>query len=153
MHVNVAYPDAEAEIAILQLVRNENQGVKTQSPDKISQTVLFAARQEILQLHMDPSVEQYIVQLVIATREAHRYDEEFAGYIEFGVSPRATIALDRCARAHAWLQGKDYVSPDDVQAIIHDVLRHRLIISYEAEANNISRDDVISRLLELVAVG
>jgi MoxR-like ATPase len=69
------------------------------------------------------------------------------------VSPRATIALDRCARAHAWLQGKDYVSPDDVQAIIHDVLRHRLIISYEAEANNISRDDVISRLLELVAVG
>jgi MoxR-like ATPase len=153
MHVNIDYPESEAEQQILQLVRNENKGIDTSKPEVISQQTLFDARKEILSLHMDESLEQYIVQLIIATRQASKYDSELAKWIEFGVSPRATIALDRTARAHAWLQGKDFVSPDDVQAVIHDILRHRIIISYEAEANNISKDQVIDKIVELVPVG
>lgn len=153
MHVNIGYPDAEAELEILKIVRNENMGSQVEKPHIITQELLFSARKDILELHMDASLEQYIVQIVMASREAQHYDPVLASWIEFGVSPRATIALDRCARAHAWLQGKDYVSPDDVQAVAHDILRHRIIISYEAEANNISKDQVITKILELVPVG
>lgn len=154
LHVNVGYPDAAAEQKILQLVRNEfRQQQAVSRPAPIDQQTLFAARQEVLDLHMTESVERYIVQLVIATRQAKAYDAELASWIEYGVSPRATIALDRCARAHAWLLGKDYVSPDDVQAVVHDVFRHRLIPGFEAEANGISRDDIIRKVVSLVAVG
>ena len=154
LHVNVSYPNAESEQKILQLVRNEfrHQSDVT-PPSPITQSTLFAARQEVLALHMAESVERYIVQLVIATRQAKAYDAELASWIEYGVSPRATIALDRCARAHAWLAGKDYVSPDDVQAVVHDVFRHRLIPGFEAEANGISRDDITRKIVSLVAVG
>ncbi len=153
LHVNVDYPDAEAESKILQLVRNEfKQQDPVTAPESMSQAVLFSARQQVLNLHMDPSVEQYIVQLVIASRKPAAYDEALASWIEFGVSPRATIALDRCARAHAWLAGKDYVSPDDVQAVFHDIMRHRLLLSFEAEASGMSKDDISDRILERVPV-
>ncbi len=154
LHVNVGYPDAESEQKILQLVRNEFKQTQTISrPLLINQSTLFAARQEVLALHMAESVEQYIVQLVIATRQAKKYSAELASWIEYGVSPRATIALDRCARAHAWLAGKDYVSPDDVQAVVHDIFRHRLILSFEAEANGLTKDDITDKVVALVPVG
>ena len=153
LHVNVDYPGAEAEQQILQLVRNEFKQLETaQPPAEMSQSLLFTARQEVLNLHMDAAVEQYIVQIIIATRQPQAYDEQLASWIDFGVSPRATIALDRCARAHAWLAGKDYVSPDDVQAVVHDVLRHRLLLSFEAEASGLSKDDITDRIIELVPV-
>lgn len=152
MHTNIDYPDAEAEKTILQLVRKENQGEQQAMPTPITQEQLFACRQEVLAIHMDEKLEQYLIQLIIATRKPDFYDEELARWIEFGASPRATIALDRCARAHAWLSDKDFVSPDDIHAVVHDVLRHRIIISYEAEANNISKDQVIEHLLSKVPV-
>ena len=104
-------------------------------------------------MHMADAVEQYIVQLVIASRDPGHYSEQLSGWIEYGGSPRATIALDRCARAHAWLAGRDFVSPDDVQAVAADALRHRLLLSFEAEANGVTPDQVISELLALVPVG
>ncbi len=152
MHVSIDYPKAEAEREILKLVRNENMGKQAQAPAPLKQSELFAARQEVLAMHMDSSVEEYIVQLIIATRQAEHYSQDLANCIEFGVSPRATIALDRSARAHAWLAGQDYVSPDDVQAVAPDVLRHRLLLSYEAEAANISKDEIIADLLNKVPV-
>ena len=153
MHVNVGYPDAEAEAKILKLTRNEAAHQSTTLPSRLPQDVVFAARKESLALHMSEAVENYMVQLVIATREPTPYSEQLANWIEFGGSPRATIALDRCARAHAWLKGQDFVGPDDVQAVAADVLRHRLILSFEAEANGITPDQVISELLALVPVG
>jgi len=101
---------------------------------------------------MAESVEEYIVQLIIASRQPEAYSEELATWIEYGASPRATIGLDRCARAHAWLAGRDFVSPDDVATIAHDVLRHRLVVSYEGEIAGITSDGVIDRLLELVPI-
>ena len=151
MHINVDYPDAAAELEILRAVRAEAQG-KAGSPTVISQQQIQAARQAILALHMSEAVEQYMVQLVVASRDAEALDPELAQWLEVGASPRATIALDRCARAHAWLQGRDYVSPDDVQAVAHDVLRHRLIMSFEAEADGRKKDDLIDRLLQAVPV-
>jgi MoxR-like ATPase len=153
MHVVVDYPDAEAERQILKLVRNEASQSNSKTPaESISQSSLFAARQEILALHCAPAIEEYIVQLVMATRQPQQYNEQLATALEYGASPRATIALDRCSRAHAWLEGRDFVSPDDVQAIAHDVLRHRLILSFEAEANGLSTDQVIDELLTQVPV-
>jgi MoxR-like ATPase len=137
MHVEVSYPDAAAETKILQLARNEAAGEAEPDPAEISQETLFAARKAVLGIHMAPAVEEYIVQLVVASREPARYDSELGAWLEFGASPRATIALDRCARAHAWLSGRDFVTPDDVQAVAMDCLRHRLIISFEAEASGV----------------
>ncbi len=153
LHVNVDYPDAAAEAEILRLTRAEaSAGQEQQQPSQISQEAIFAAREEILALHMSEAVEQYIVQLVIASRQPGAYSEQLAGWIEYGGSPRATIALDRCARAHAWLAGRDFVGPDDVQAVAGDVFRHRLLLSFEAEANGVSTDQVIGELLSLVPV-
>ena len=101
-------------------------------------------------MHMAPTVEEYIVQLINATRRPAQYNEDLANLIEYGASPRATIALDRCARAYAWLQGKDFVSPDDVQAVIHDCLRHRLILTFEAEATGVNSDQAIDQLIAVV---
>jgi len=153
MHVNVDYPDASAEMEILRLTRAEASASSTARPRPLAQDTVFAARQEVLAMHMSSPVEQYIVQLVIASRKPGAYSGELAGWIEYGGSPRATIALDRCARAHAWLRGQDYVSPDDVQAVAGDVFRHRLLLSFEAEANGVTPDRVISELLALVPVG
>tara|TARA_R110001599_G_scaffold353883_1_gene602237 strand:+ start:23577 stop:24590 length:1014 start_codon:yes stop_codon:yes gene_type:complete len=153
MHVSVDYPDASAETEILRLTRAEASRDSTPAPHPLRQETIFSARQELLAMHMASPVEQYIVQLVIASRKPEAYSKELAGWIEYGGSPRATIALDRCARAHAWLKGQDYVSPDDVQAVAADVLRHRLILTFEAEANGITPDQVIRELLALVPVG
>lgn len=151
MHVTIDYPDIETERRILRLVRGEAAaGGATEHPQALSQELIFAARKDALALHMSEAVEEYIVQLVMATRQAERYNPELANWIEYGASPRATISIDRCARAHAWLQGKDFVTPDDVQAIIHDVIRHRIILSFEAEANGLRKDEVISKLLDAV---
>ncbi len=154
MHVFVGYPDIDAERKILQLVRNEalTDNSTATAPDicLTSQATIMQARQQVLSIHMSDNIEEYIVQLVIATRTPEIYDQELAGWLEYGASPRATIALDRCARAHAWLQNKDFVTPDDVQAIAHDVLRHRIILSFEAEANGHHKDEIISRLIDIV---
>ena len=152
MHVRVSYPDAAAEQQILRLARNEASGERARPAATVSQADIFAARQAVLSIHMAPAVEEYIVQLIVGTREAGRYDSELAEWLEFGASPRATIALDRCARANAWIAGRDYVSPDDVQAVAHDCLRHRLIVSFEAEAAGISSDQIIERLIERIPV-
>ena len=153
LHVKVDYPDAAAETNILRLTRSEANRTPTALPQALSQDAVFAARKETLAMHMADPVEQYIVQLVIATRNPGQYSEQLSNWIEFGGSPRATIALDRCSRAHAWLRGQDFVSPDDVQAIAADVFRHRLLLSFEAEANGVTPDQVIEELLALVPVG
>ena len=155
MHVRVDYPSVEAERQILQLVRNEaiSANEPLLAPPLLHQETIFAARQQVLTLHSAPAVEEYIVQLVMASRQPEKYSSDLAAWIDFGASPRGTIALDSCARAHAWLQGKDFVSPDDVQAVAADVLRHRLILSFEAEANGITTDAVIDELLRLGPVG
>ena len=153
MQVNVSYPDAEAETRILKLARREASGSTPAPPQPLTLEAVFKARQAVLSVHMAEAVEAYIVQLVIATREPGAYDNELSDWLEFGASPRATIALDRCARANAYLHGRDYVSPDDVQAVVTDCLKHRLILSFEAEAAGVTRAQVINRLLETVAVG
>lgn len=152
LHVQVDYPNAAAELEILRTVRAEQKQEQQGEAPKLSQENLFAARREVLALHMDVAVEEYIVQLVIATRQAEAYSQELSSYIDYGVSPRATLALDRAARAHAWLAGKDYVSPDDVQAVVHDVFRHRLITSFTAEAAGISKDQIIQQILDCVPI-
>jgi MoxR-like ATPase len=150
MHVTVGYPNLDSERRILHLVREEARTESHNPPLKISQATLFAARQEVLSLHMSEAVEEYILQLVMATRNPATYNQELASWIDFGASPRGTIALDLCARAHAWLKGNDFVSPEDVHAVCHDVLRHRVLLSFEAEAAGIGADKVIDTILELV---
>src|SRR6056300_645902 len=150
MHVTIDYPAAEAERDILNLVRDEAANVATDVPKEISQDSLFAARQEILAMHMAPEVEEYIIQLIMATREPAQYGEDLDGWLEYGASPRGTISLDRCARAHAWIQGRDFVSPDDVQEILFDVLRHRILLSFEAEASGVTPDRVLETIRERV---
>ena len=150
MHVNVGYPAAEAERDILKLARNEALQTPIELVEKVSKATLLDARKEVLAVHMAEPVEEYIVQLILATRNPGQYGDQLASWLEYGASPRATISLDRCARAHAWLNGHDYVSPDDIRAMAHDVLRHRLILSFEAEANGINADQVIDTLISAV---
>jgi MoxR-like ATPase len=152
LHVLIDYPDADAEREILHLVRDEAQQPHRAPETLITQQALFGARKEVLQIHMADNLEEYLLQLVLATRKPAGYGTELSHWIEYGASPRATIALDRTARAHAWLQGRDYVAPEDIQAMAHDVLRHRLILSYEAEADGITADKFIDELIHTVAV-
>ncbi|MEZ5528907.1 MAG: MoxR family ATPase [Porticoccaceae bacterium] len=150
MHVNVDYPAADAEREILRLARNEALNNEPPHMDEISEQTLMDARREVLAVHMAEPVEEYIVQLILATRNPAQYGEQLGSWLEFGASPRATISLDRCARANAWLNGRDYVSPDDVRTVAHDVLRHRLLLSFEAEASGITPDQVIDTLISNV---
>ena len=150
MHVVIGYPNAESEQKILRLVRGEAMDQAPEKGESMSQDDIFAARQETLNLHLSDSVEKYIVQLVMATREPQHYGDDIADWIDYGASPRGTIALERCARAHAWLNGRNFVSPDDVQAIAHDVLRHRVLLSFEAEASGMTPDKVIDELINRV---
>jgi len=152
MHVRIDYPDAATEKAILRLNRNEALQTPKAKHTPISQANLFAARKQAMQLYMTDELEDYIVHLVMATRQPERYCDDLARWIQFPASPRASIALDRCARAHAWLAGRDFVSPEDIQAIAPDVLRHRVLLSFEAEAAGVTSDDVITELLQRVAV-
>ncbi len=155
LHVKVDYPKAEHEKSILHLARSEaySDG-KKQKPafEAVNQSTLFAARDEVLNLYMAASLEDYLLQLVLATRQPEAYGKDLASWLQYGGSPRASIALDRCAKAKAWLAGRDFVSPEDIQDLAYDVLRHRLILSYEAEAEGITADAVIKELIARVAV-
>jgi len=150
MHLNLTYPDAETELKVLQLTRGETLSGQQDMPTPLTQAQLFAARKEVLNVYMDPAVEQYLVQLVIATREPGRYSDDLARWLAYGASPRASIALDRCARAKAWLEGRDFVTPDDIAAVYFNVLRHRIILSYQAEADGIEQDQVLQQILQRV---
>ncbi|KPL96132.1 AAA family ATPase [Vibrio splendidus] len=150
LHLEVAYPDMESELEILRLNRGEAQGNQPVQPEPISQQTIFEARQEVLNIHMADTIEQYIIRLVMATRQPKQYSDQLDQWLDMGVSPRATIALDRCARAHAWLAGRDYVTPQDVQAMAFPVLRHRLLRSYHAQAEGVTANQVIAHLISLV---
>jgi len=155
MYVKIDYPDAKVEHDILKLARREAMGVhgnESQTIQPLSQRTLFNAREQVLKVHTSEALENYIVQLVVATRKPAMYSPELARWVRFGASPRATIALDRCAKAHAWLAGRDFVTPEDIHVIAHDVLRHRILLSYEAEAEGITTDNFIDSLLRLVAI-
>lgn len=153
MHVKIGYPDVAAEQKILALARGEAMADNHRpTVEEIPQQTIVDARKQVIQIHMSEAVDDYLIQLVIATRSPQNYGDDLANWIEFGASPRATIAIDRCARAQAWLQGRDFVSPDDVQSVAHDCLRHRLILSYEAEAEGMNSDHIITELLQRVPV-
>jgi MoxR-like ATPase len=155
LHIKIDYPNAEHEQAILHLARAEARGAlqhSNQQTPKISQQMLSAARGEVLDIYMAEALEQYLLQIVLATRTPAAYGQDLAQWIAYGASPRASIALDRCARANAWLQQRNFVDPGDIQALAYDVLRHRLILSYEAEAEGITSDDVIKQLIARIAV-
>jgi len=155
MHVRVDYPAAAGEKKILHLVREQTRLQQRQTPapaQRISQQTLFDARREILDLHMAEALEDYLIEIVTCTRDPSAYDASLARWVQFGASPRATLALDRCARAHAWLQERDYVSPEDIHAIAGDVLRHRILLSYQAEAEGITPDQFINEILRYIAV-
>mgnify|MGYP003324997816 FL=1 len=150
MHVMVDYPSPETERTILQLSRQEVLGDQVDAIKAVTQETLFTARKEVLEVHMAESVEEYLVQLILATRNSQAYGGDLANWLDFGASPRATIALDRCSRALAWLNQRDFVTPDDIRAVAHDILRHRLILSFEAEAGGITANQVIDKLLATV---
>lgn len=156
MHVEIDYPDAATEHKILALTRNEALAKANNSllanTAKLSQQDIATARTDILKLHMSQAAETYLVQLIMATREPAKYSSELASWIDIGASPRATIALERCARAHAWLHQRDFVSPEDIQAVVANVLRHRLIYSYQAQAQGVTPNQVIEQLVALVPV-
>ena len=153
MHVNIGYPDADEERGILHLNRAEaDRGPHEASGSQVTQEALFAARHEVLNLHLAENLETYLIELVMATRNAGAYGDDLADWLQYGASPRATINLDRCARAHAWLAGRDYVDPADIQAVAYDVLRHRLILRFEAEAEGVTADQVIGELIARIAV-
>jgi len=151
MHVLVDYPEASMESAILEIARTEeinSDSIKLSA--MISPQQILQARQNIMRLHMSAPVQEYLVQLVLSTRNAARYNDKLDKVLEFGASPRATIALDRCVRARAWLQGRDYVTPEDIQSMAHNCLRHRLILSMHAESVGWTNNAVIDELLSLV---
>ncbi|MFV0589949.1 MAG: AAA family ATPase [Draconibacterium sp.] len=153
MKVLIDYPNTESEAKILRLVREENKRLAPKAKTELlSQEVAFKAREEIQNIKVSEAVEKYIVDLIFATRYPEKYNKELASWIDFGASPRGTIALDKCARVVAWLNGRDHVLPDDVREIIHDVLRHRLILSYEANAEGVGSDKIIDEILKVVAV-
>ena len=155
MQVSIGYPGAQAEKDILALARRQAQeelGEVPKAPVLVTQEQVFLAQKGVLGMFMAPALEDYIVQLVLATRDPGDWDHDLARLVSYGASPRATIGLDRCARARAWLDQRDYVSPDDVHAMIHDVLRHRVLLSYEAEADGVTVDQLTDRLLDLVPV-
>ncbi|EIF31149.1 MoxR-like ATPase [Burkholderia sp. Ch1-1] len=151
LKVLIGYPSPESEIAMLRLLREERNAL-AEAPAMLSQEAIFAVREEIGQIVVAPAIDDYIVSIVNATRHGAQLDAELGKWIEVGASPRGAIGLDRASRVQAWLQARSFVTPDDVRAVIHPVLRHRLILSYDANADSISADRVIDRLIEKVAV-
>ena len=156
LQVKVDYPNAEHEKAILRLVRAEARQIGQKSMKKsftpLTQATLFEARNAVLDLYLAEPLEDYLLQIILATRKPKVYGDDLASWLQYGASPRASIALDRCARAKAWLAQRDYVAPEDIQEMAFDVLRHRLILSYEAEAEGMTTDDVIKELIARVPV-
>ena len=150
MYIKINQPEAETEKKILRLGRQEI-AVGGAEPEPVLDVAdVLSARREALNVHMSEAVEEYLVQLVMATRHPDKYDAKMAGYVMFGASPRATLALDRCAKIHAWLGERDFVTPDDIQAVVFDILRHRIILTFEAQAEGVTADAVIGNLLKLV---
>ncbi|KAF3977486.1 MAG: MoxR family ATPase [Methylococcales symbiont of Iophon sp. n. MRB-2018] len=155
IHIKIDYPKAEHEKRILALARTEARGEKqalSNNFQPINQQTVLTARQEVLDIYMADTLEDYLLQIILATRNPAAYGEDLAGWLQYGASPRASIALDRCARAKAWLQQRDFVGPEDIQEMAFDVLSHRLILSYEAEAEGISTDHFIKELISRIAV-
>lgn len=159
MYIKIDQPEAATEHKILQLVRNEENSTQT-AADSLAQFEakygviqaedVFAASQEAYKVYCSDAVEEYLIQLIMATRHPEKYDETLKNTIAFGASPRATIALDKCAKINAWLSGRDFVTPEDVHAVVYDVLRHRIILSFEAQAGGLTSDDIIASLLKIV---
>ena len=156
MHVFIDYPDEESEMEVIRLVRAEEcpKPAARKEPEKvvISQEHIFEARSQIYEIHVSEAIDKYIVDLIIATRRPERYGEDLKKWIHVGASPRGAIGLDKCARVHAWLEGRDYVTPDDVREVLQDVLRHRVLLSYEAHAEGIDSDRVVREIAKRVAV-
>ena len=150
MYIKINHPDAETEKKILRLVRNEIKAEVQTNNIAVSVDDILLARKEALNVHMSDPIEEYLVQLIVATRNPEKYSSSLKGVISFGASPRATLALDRCSKINAWINGRDFVTPEDVHAVVYDILRHRLILSFEAQAEGITSDYVISSLLKLV---
>jgi MoxR-like ATPase len=151
LKVLIGYPSPDSEVAMLRLLRQES-NASAEAPSVLSQDIIFAVREQIRQIVVAPAIDDYIVSIVNATRHGAQLDADLGKWIEVGASPRGAIGLDRASRVQAWLQARSFVTPDDVRAVIHPVLRHRLILSYDANADNISADRVIDRLIEKVAV-
>lgn len=153
VHTIIGYPDDDSELEIMRLNKRE---ASTQTNKNVSQTipqqVIFNARKEIAQVKVTEAIEKYMVSLISATRYPEKYDSELDTLIEFGSSPRGTIALDRCSRVHAWMQNRDYVTPEDVHHVIKDVLRHRIAISYKGRAEGVTADQIIDKLIGVVAI-
>jgi MoxR-like ATPase len=159
MHVNIEYPPVEDEVKIIDLVRQEEsasnemrEGKPAGKPERISQDAVFVARREISAVKVSEPMQRYMADLVYATRTPEKYSEDLDRWIDVGGSPRASLALDKCSRTHAWLNERDFVDPEDVRAIVHDCLRHRLMLSYEAQGEGVSADRVIDALVEQVAI-
>lgn len=161
MHVLITYPPVTDEVKVVELVRAEEQAALTSGSDghketsdtaPVPQSAVFEARHDIAAVHVSEALVQYMADLVQATRTPTLYTDELGRWIEIGASPRASIALDKCGRTHAWLAGRDYVDPLDVQAIVHDVLRHRLTLSFEAEGDGVTPDDVVDEIVKNVAL-
>ncbi|HEV8077138.1 MAG TPA: MoxR family ATPase, partial [Marinobacter sp.] len=152
MHVLIDYPDAIAERQILHLARRDFRQPAAAVTQRVSASEVFAARQQVAEVHMADAVEDYLLALVLATRKPADLSPELARWASFGASPRGTIALDRCSRALAWLDGRDYVTPDDVRSVAFDVLRHRVLLTFDAQAEGISSDDFLRQLIECLPV-
>lgn len=150
MYIKIDQPEAETEHKILKLVRGEDRHEATAPFAPLSIDDILAARREVQTIHMSDAMEEYMVQLVIATRHPDRYSQELAGKVLFGASPRATIALDKCSKIHAWLSGRDFVTPEDIHAVVFDILRHRIILTFEAQAEGLAADSIIENLLRIV---
>ncbi len=152
LHIKIDYPDAQSELEILRLNSDEAVGQVNIDAPRLTQSELFSARNEVSRIEISDSLEQYIVSIVMTTRNPQVYDSDLGRWLSYGVSSRASIALARCAKARAWLSSRNYVTPDDIQICAYPVLRHRLVLSMEAEADNVTPTDVIEKLLKLVAV-
>jgi MoxR-like ATPase len=152
MHVLIDYPGVESELEILKLNRSEQYDTQDDNTERLSPEVIFAARKEIANIEISESMEKYIVDIIAATRYPDKYSEELAQWIDYGASPRGSIAIDRTSRTHAWVSDKKFVTPDNIRAVVHDCLRHRLILSYEANADGITPDHVLDEILKQVAV-
>jgi MoxR-like ATPase len=152
MKISVDYPESDAELAIIRMLQQE-EGQATAELERIPQSHIFAARETIQKMQVSAAVEQYIVDLVMATRLPGEFGDKLANWIDTGSSPRASISLHRACRASAWLDGRDYVDPEDVRSVLHAIMRHRLIMTYDALADQITPDNIIDEIIQQVAVG
>lgn len=159
LYIKVGQPDAATEHKILELVRREDKACGDDKKcwsefektfEKLNIEDILSAQQEVLQVYTSPAVENYLVELIMATRNPEKYNANLAGMVRFGASPRATIALDKCSKINAWLEGRNFVTPEDIHAVVYDVLRHRIILSFEAQAEGLTTDDIISSILKNV---